>query len=70
MLANSPALDNFWMPFTANRQFKAAPRMLAAAAGMNYTTTDGRTVLDGTPDFGASTQAMVASASRARSNGS
>jgi beta-alanine--pyruvate transaminase len=48
MLANSPRLDNFWMPFTANRQFKAAPRMLAAATGMNYTTTDGRNVLDGT----------------------
>jgi beta-alanine--pyruvate transaminase len=48
MLANSPRLDNFWMPFTANRQFKATPRMLAAATGMNYTTTDGRNVLDGT----------------------
>jgi beta-alanine--pyruvate transaminase len=48
MLANSPRLDSFWMPFTANRQFRAAPRMLAAATGMNYTTTDGRNVLDGT----------------------
>jgi len=30
---NSPSLDAFWMPFTANRQFKQAPRLLAAAEG-------------------------------------
>ena len=35
------------MPFTANRQFKAAPRLLASAEGMHYTTVDGRKVLDG-----------------------
>ncbi|MEC5215477.1 beta-alanine--pyruvate transaminase [Actimicrobium sp. GrIS 1.19] len=40
--------DHFWMPFTANRQFKAAPRMLVAATGMHYTTDDGRQILDGT----------------------
>jgi beta-alanine--pyruvate transaminase len=40
--------DHFWMPFTANRQFKARPRMLASAAGMYYTTDDGRQILDGT----------------------
>jgi beta-alanine--pyruvate transaminase len=45
---NAPGLDSFWMPFTANRQFKAAPRMLASAEGMYYTTDNGRTVLDGT----------------------
>ncbi|TWD51189.1 beta-alanine--pyruvate transaminase [Agrobacterium vitis] len=45
---NAPSLDSFWMPFTANRQFKAAPRMLAGAEGMYYTSVDGRTVLDGT----------------------
>ncbi|MFI4890366.1 MAG: aspartate aminotransferase family protein [Steroidobacterales bacterium] len=39
-------LDAFWMPFTANRQFKANPRMLARADGMNYWTADGREVLD------------------------
>jgi beta-alanine--pyruvate transaminase len=38
----------FWMPFTANRQFKKAPRLLARAAGMYYWTPDGRQVLDGT----------------------
>jgi Adenosylmethionine-8-amino-7-oxononanoate aminotransferase len=41
-------LDAFWMPFTANRQFKQAPRMLASAKGMYYTTTEGRKVLDAT----------------------
>jgi len=41
-------LEAFWMPFTANRQFKAHPRLLARAEGMHYTTVDGRTVLDGT----------------------
>src|SRR5580692_10083766 len=39
-------LDAFWMPFTANRQFKANPRMLARADGMNYWTADGREILD------------------------
>jgi beta-alanine--pyruvate transaminase len=38
----------FWMPFTANRQFKKAPRLLARAEGMYYWTADGRQVLDGT----------------------
>ena len=36
------------MPFSANRQFKKAPRMFVAADGMYYTTDDGRKVLDGT----------------------
>ncbi|MFD2647890.1 aspartate aminotransferase family protein [Devosia albogilva] len=36
------------MPFTANRQFKKAPRMFVAAKDMHYTTSDGRQVLDGT----------------------
>jgi len=41
------ALDAFWMPFTANRQFKASPRLLARAEGMYYWSEDGRRVLDG-----------------------
>lgn len=41
-------LNAFWMPFTANRQFKKNPRMFVAADGMYYTTSDGRKVLDGT----------------------
>jgi beta-alanine--pyruvate transaminase len=45
---HAATLEHFWMPFTANRQFKAAPRLLARAEGMYYWTPDGREVLDGT----------------------
>ena len=41
-------LDPFWMPFTANRSFKAQPRLLASARDMHYFTPDGRPILDGT----------------------
>jgi beta-alanine--pyruvate transaminase len=41
-------LSAFWMPFTANRQFKQTPRMLVSAEGMYYTTDDNRQILDGT----------------------
>ena len=41
-------LSAFWMPFTANRQFKKNPRMFVAAKDMHYTTAEGRQVLDGT----------------------
>jgi beta-alanine--pyruvate transaminase len=47
-MANTINTEHFWMPFTANRQFKAKPRILAAASGMHYTTDDGRKILDGT----------------------
>jgi beta-alanine--pyruvate transaminase len=40
-------LDALWMPFTANRQFKKAPRLLVKASGMHYWTEQGRQVLDG-----------------------
>jgi beta-alanine--pyruvate transaminase len=40
-------LNAYWMPFTANRQFKQAPRMFVSAKDMHYTTSDGRKVLDG-----------------------
>jgi beta-alanine--pyruvate transaminase len=41
-------LEAYWMPFTANRQFKKAPRLLVAAERMHYTTADGRRLLDAT----------------------
>src|SRR6187549_3904446 len=45
--AGAPAkLDAFWMPFTASRQFKSAPRLLAKAKDMHYWTPEGRQVLD------------------------
>ena len=39
-------LEALWLPFTANRQFKANPRLLARASGMYYWTADGRQILD------------------------
>jgi len=42
------SLEEFWMPFTSNRQFKSKPRMFVAAKDMHYTTQGGRQVLDGT----------------------
>jgi beta-alanine--pyruvate transaminase len=41
-------LEAYWLPFTANRAFKAAPRLIARAKDMHYYTPDGRAVLDGT----------------------
>src|SRR3982074_454225 len=46
-IPNTVKLESFWMPFTANRQFKAEPRLFASAEGMHYTTVDGRKVIDG-----------------------
>jgi beta-alanine--pyruvate transaminase len=46
-LENDP-LAAFWMPFTANRAYKAHPRQLASAKDMHYTTDQGARVLDGT----------------------
>ncbi|MDS3861698.1 aspartate aminotransferase family protein [Thermosynechococcaceae cyanobacterium BACA0444] len=55
-MVNSPVLSTqvptdleaFWMPFTANRQFKTQPRLLVSAQGMYYTSHDQRQILDGT----------------------
>ena len=51
-VGRAPAVPNdleaFWLPFTANRAFKAAPRLIARAKDMHYYTPDGRAVLDGT----------------------
>jgi beta-alanine--pyruvate transaminase len=46
-IENDP-LAAFWMPFTANRAFKASPRLLVSASGMHYTSSAGRPVLDAT----------------------
>ena len=49
MLTSSPNdLESFWMPYTANRQFKAQPQLFVSAKDMHYRTSDGRAVLDGT----------------------
>ena len=41
-------LSSFWMPFTANRDFKSDPRMIVSAKGMYYESDDGRQILDAT----------------------
>jgi len=40
-------MDAYWMPFTANRQFKKSPRLLARSQGMHFWTPEGREILDG-----------------------
>ncbi|MEQ1668690.1 MAG: aminotransferase class III-fold pyridoxal phosphate-dependent enzyme, partial [Sulfuriferula sp.] len=47
-MPNLPNLDHYWLPFTANRQFKSMPRLFKAAKGNYYTTIDDRILLDGT----------------------
>src|SRR5271154_2540253 len=41
-------LESFWMPFTPNRAFKHAPRLITRAKDMHYYSADGRAILDGT----------------------
>ncbi|MFZ6656699.1 aspartate aminotransferase family protein [Undibacterium sp. TJN19] len=41
-------LNSYWMPFTANRDYKEAPRLVASASGMYYRDQNGREILDGT----------------------
>jgi beta-alanine--pyruvate transaminase len=48
MQGDNDQLASFWMPFTANRSYKAHPRQLVAASGMYYQSGDGRRILDGT----------------------
>ena len=40
-------LNAFLMPFSANKEFKANPRMVVAADGMYFKSSDGREILDG-----------------------
>ena len=46
MSATADNLDAYWMPFTANRDFKQQPRMITAASGHHYTTAGGAKVYD------------------------
>ena len=36
-----------WLPFTPNRDFQRQPRVVVQASGMHFTTSNGRSVLDG-----------------------
>lgn len=47
MRENDP-LAAFWMPFTANRAYKAHPRQLVAAKDMHYWDAAGNRIIDGT----------------------
>ena len=42
------SLEHLWMPFSANRGFKASPRLMNEAQGMYYKKPDGTSVLDAT----------------------
>lgn len=47
MKPTNDTLAAYWMPFTANREFKENPRMIESADGIYYQTTDGRQIMDG-----------------------
>ena len=47
MAYNDFNMDNHWLPFTPNRHFRKDPRVFVAADGMNFTTHDGKKVIDG-----------------------
>jgi len=46
MTAPATPLDAYWMPFTANRDFHARPRIIIRGEGHHYVTADGRRVYD------------------------
>jgi beta-alanine--pyruvate transaminase len=47
MAYNDFNMDSHWLPFTPNRHFKKNPRVFVAADGMEFTTHDGKKVIDG-----------------------
>jgi beta-alanine--pyruvate transaminase len=47
MSHSASAMSAYWMPYTANRNFKADPRMLVSAQGMYYRDDKGNAILDG-----------------------
>ena len=62
-------LSHWWMPFTANRQFKANPRLVSSAKGVFYKTPEGREILDATSGLwcvnaGHGREEIVAAAAR------
>jgi beta-alanine--pyruvate transaminase len=42
----STSLQPFWMPFSANKEFKAEPRLFSRAEGMYFYTPEGKQVID------------------------
>lgn len=47
MLDRTNTLENYWMPFSVNRDFKQDPRLVTRAEGMYYWNHRGDKVLDG-----------------------
>ncbi len=47
-MTSTTNLEHLWLPFSANRDFKSAPRLMNEAKGMYYKKPDGTDVLDGT----------------------
>jgi len=46
MTVSASSLNAYWMPFTANRDYKKKPRIITGAEGHFYHTDDGRKVYD------------------------
>jgi len=46
MSTTQRSLDAYWLPFTANRDFKAKPRVISGASGHYYSTADGTKLYD------------------------
>lgn len=70
-IANTPNLTNYWMPFTANRQFKKVPRLLASADSVYFIPTSTAIRYRMVPQaFGASRPAMGGNPSPRLSSGS
>ena len=47
MQLQANTLEHHWMPFTANREFKAEPRPPVQAEGVHYGDHRARRILDG-----------------------
>ena len=60
MQQTTNTLENHWMPFTANRDFKAEPRLVVKGEGVYYWNHKGDRVLDGTAGLSARPSAMAA----------
>ena len=53
-------IESFWLPFTANRAFKARPRLIARAKNMHYYTSEDRAASMLPRVSGAATLGIVA----------
>ena len=40
------AMENLWMPFTSNRDFKTDPRLISHAEGVYLYTPEGDRIID------------------------